>query len=246
MISIKTKDDIKKLRKSCDICSFVRRQILQKIRPGIPTIELDKIAHRIIEARGAVPSFLNYRGYPNSICVSINDELVHSIPGPRIIEDGDLVSIDIGVVYEGMFSDCAATKIVGEKTDEQKRLVDGVKEALRQSVQAVKPGNKIGDIESACGATLAKYNLSPVMTLSGHGVGYAVHEDPSIKSDGEANRGPILKAGMVLAIEPMASLKSGAVITGRDGWTVSTRDGSLSAHFEDTVLVTQKGFEILT
>ncbi|OQA52037.1 MAG: Methionine aminopeptidase 1 [candidate division WS2 bacterium ADurb.Bin280] len=246
MITIKTKEDIKKLRKSCQICSFVREQILRKIKPGITTVELDNIASRIIEARGARPSFLNYKGYPKSICTSVNEELVHTIPGHRIIKNGDVVSIDVGVEFEGMFSDCASTKIVGKKNPEVLNLVLGVKEALSTSIKAVKPGAKIGDIESECGRILKKHKLSPVMTLSGHGVGYAVHEEPSIKSDGSAGTGETLAPGMVLAIEPMAAIGDSKVRTGRDGWSVSTVDKSLTAHFEETILVTQKGVEILT
>jgi len=246
MISIKTKEDIKKLRKSCQICSFVRDQILRKVRPGITTLELDNIASRIIKARGGRPSFLNYNGFPKSICTSINEELVHAIPSHKVIKDGDLVSIDVGVEYEGMYSDCAATRIVGKKTPEKVNLVNGVKEALEASIKATKPGASVGDIESACGKILKKFKLAPVLSLSGHGVGYAVHEEPSIKSDGSAGEGEKLLEGMVLAIEPMATAGDGKVKTGKDGWSVSSVDKSLTAHFEETVLITSKGCEILT
>ena len=189
MISIKTKEEIKTLAKSGAISFFVLNQVIKKIRPGLATSELDKMAHRIIKARGAQPSFLNYQEYPASICVSINDELVHGIPGPRIIKNGDVVGVDVGVNYNGMYTDCAATCVVGKATEDVRRLIEGVKQALSDSIKAVKPGRRVGDIESACGQTLAKFKLAPVLSLSGHGVGYAVHEEPSIRSDGRAGKG---------------------------------------------------------
>lgn len=246
MISIKSKDEIKTLIKSGAICDFVLRQTLKKVKPGIATIELDKIAYRIIEARNAKPSFLDYEGYPNSICISINDELVHGIPGPRIIKKGDVVGIDVGVEYQGMFTDCAATIIVGSPEKKSQKLLEGVRKALDASIEAVKPDAKIGDIEFASGNVLKQYDLSPVLSLSGHGVGYAVHEEPSIMSDGKRGAGATLKEGMVLAIEPMAALGSGKVFQMPDGWTIKTKDQSLTAHFEKTVVVTQNGCKILT
>lgn len=246
MISIKTKEEIKTLKKSGAICSFVLNQITRRIRPGMATIELEKMANRIIEARNAKPSFLNYNKYPNSICISINDELVHGIPGSRIIEKGDVVGVDVGVSYNDMFTDCAATIVVGKPTKEKKKLLDGVRSALEASMGATRPGNKIGDIEYACGKELEKYSLSPVLSLSGHGVGYAVHEDPSIMSDGKQGTGETIKEGMVFAIEPMAALGGGGVFQAGDGWTIKTRDGSLTAHFEKTVVVTSGGCKILT
>lgn len=246
MISIKSKEEIKKLAKSGAICSFVLNQISRRIKPGMATAELEKMANRIIEARNAAPSFLNYNNYPSSICISINDELVHGIPGPRIIKRGDVVGIDVGVIYEGMYTDCAMTVSVGKPSADIKRLLDGVRFALEASMAATKPGNKIGDIENACGEALRKFRLSPVLSLSGHGVGYNVHEEPSIKSDGSRGSGDTIKEGMVFAIEPMASLGGAEVYQGGDGWTIKTSDKSLAAHFEKTVVVTNRGCKILT
>lgn len=246
MISIKTKEDIKTLAKSGAICLFVLNQVAKRIKPGMATIEIDKMANRIILARGAEPSFLNYQDYPASICVSVNDELVHGIPGPRIIESSDIVGIDVGVRYKGMCTDAAATVVVGAPNIDQKRLLNGVRSALNDSISMIKPGRRIGDIENACGETLRKFGLSPVLSLSGHGVGYEVHEDPSIKSDGKKGTGDLIKEGMVFAIEPMASLGNGKVYQGKDGWTIRTLDHSPTAHFEKTVAVTDRGYKILT
>lgn len=246
MISIKTKEDIKTLSKSGSICWFVLSQIIKKIRPGIATIELDKMAQRIIDARGGTPSFLGYQGYPGSICVSVNDELVHGIPGSKIIREGDVVGVDVGVNYKGRYTDCAATIVVGKMNEETRRLVMGVKDALDYSLKIIRPGIRVGDIENACGLILKRHNLSPVMSLSGHGVGFAVHEDPSIRSNGSKGKGQEVKEGMVFAIEPMASLGSGDVYQAKDGWTIKTKDKSLTAHFEKTVAVTKTGIKILT
>lgn len=246
MITIKTKDEVRTLMKSGAICDFVLKETLKHIKPGVATIELDKIANRIMSARNAEPSFLDYEGYPNSICVSINDELVHGIPGPTIIKSGDVVSVDVGVKYNEMFTDCASTVVVGKPDEDTKRLVEGVKKSLDAAISAVRPGRTVGDIEYASGEQLKKFGLSPIMSLSGHGVGYAVHEDPAIMSNGKPGSGQELKEGMVLAIEPMASLGKGRVYQGKDGWTVKTSDGSLTAHFEKSVAVTKNGCKILT
>lgn len=246
MISIKTKEEIKKLSKSGAICSFVLNQLSRRVKPGMATVELEKMANRIIEARDATPSFLNYNSYPSSICISINDELVHGIPGARIIKRGDIIGIDVGVVYDGMYTDCAMTIVVGKPNDDAKRLLTGVRSALEASIKAVKPGNRIGDIEYASGEELRKYHLSPVLSLSGHGVGYSVHEEPSIRSDGKKGGGEMIEEGMVFAIEPMAALGGGDVYQAGDGWTIKTKDQSLTAHFEKTVVVTNRGCKILT
>jgi len=246
MISIKTKEEIKKLAKSGAICSFVLNQLSRRIKPGMATIELEKMANRIIEARNATPSFLNYNNYPSSVCISINDELVHGIPGSRIIKRSDVIGIDVGVIYDGMYTDCALTVVVGKPDDEVKRLINGVRSALDASIKAVKLGSRIGDIEHACGEELRKFHLSPVLSLSGHGVGYNVHEEPSIKSDGREGKGELIREGMVFAIEPMAALGSGEVYQAGDGWTIKTNDQSLTAHFEKTVVVTNRGCKILT
>ena len=246
MISRKTKNEVKLMSIAGQIAGFALRQVVKEIKPGITTIELDKIAHRVIKARSGESAFLGYKGYKHTLCVSVNDHVVHGVPSSRQIESGDIVSIDLGVKYKGYFADTATSYIVGRASDDAKRVVAGVRSALKNSISIIKPGIKIGDIEFETGKTLKKYNLSPVMSLSGHGIGKSIHEEPAIKSDGTPETGSVLAEGMVLAIEPMATAGSGEVATDRDGWTVKTRDGSLAAHFEHTVLVTQKGSRILT
>lgn len=246
MINIKSKEEINKIAKSGKIAAFVLKQLQKYIKPGITTHELDKIARRIIESRNATPSFLDYQGYPASTCISINDELVHGIPSSKIIKKGDLVKIDVGVNYEGYHSDTAITVYVGRPDKETLRLINGVKQALFESIKVLKPGIKVGLIEKKTGDTLKKFGLSPVMSLSGHGVGRQVHEEPSIRSDGDETKGDIVKAGMVFAIEPMATLGSGLVKTASDRWTVRSSDHTLAAHFEHTVEVTNSGCKILT
>jgi len=246
MISIKTPDEIKTIAQGGAIAAFTLKQLAKRVKPGILTIELDQIARRIIAARGAEPSFLGYQGYPAAICVSINDEVVHGIPSGRKIKSGDLVSIDVGIKYKNHYSDAALTVFVGNVSKDAKRLVLGVKEALREAIKIVKPGIRVGDIENKTGEILKKFKLSPVMELSGHGVGNAVHEEPSIRCDGTKKTGAEITEGMVLAIEPMAALGSGKVYIENDGWTVKSADHSLTAHFEHTICVTKKGSKILT
>jgi len=246
MISIKSKEDIKEIKRSGAIASFALKQIIKNLRPGVTTFELDKLARRTIRARGAEPSFLGYKGYEHAVCISINDEVVHGLPSSRTIEKGDVVGIDIGVNLNGYYSDLATTCVIGHQDENISRLVVGTKEALFETIKMIKPGVKVGDIESKTGEILKKYKLDPITALSGHGVGYSVHEEPSIKSDGVSGTGPVIKEGMVLAIEPMSCLGSSRVHTLSDGWTVVTDDGSVSAHFEHTVEVGKMGVKILT
>ncbi len=246
MIPIKTKAEIKLMAKSGQIACFALNQLIKHIRPGITTRELDRMAKRLIESRGATPAFLGHDGYPYTTCISINDEVVHGIPGEKIINEGDVVGIDLGARYEGYYSDTAATVSVGRASDDVKRLLKGTKEALETSLKAIKPGVKIGDVERAAGEVLRKYHLSPILSLCGHGIGKELHEEPSIKCDGVSGSGEQIEAGMVMAIEPMASLGKPEVYAKSDGWTVLTKDGSITAHFEHTVLVTSSGIRLLT
>lgn len=246
MISKKTPDEIKVIAQGGAIAAFTLKQLTKRIKPGVLTIELDQIARRIITARGAEPSFLGYQGYPAAICVSVNDELVHGIPSSRGIKRGDLVSIDVGIKYKNYYTDVASTVFVGNVSEDAKRLVLGVKEALKKTIGMVKPGVRVGEIENKTGEVLKKFKLSPVMDLSGHGVGNAVHEEPSIRSDGVKKTGAKVTEGMIFAIEPMATLGCGKVYVEKDGWTVKSADQSLAAHFEHTVCVTKKGSKILT
>lgn len=246
MIEKKNKEQIRMIQKSGAIAKFTLKELMLAIKPGISKFELEKIANRLILARGAKPSFLGYRGYEFATCISIDDEVVHGLPSERRIKSGDVVSVDVGVNYKGYFSDTAATKIVGLAGEDIERLVNSTKKSLIDSISIIKPGIRVGEIENKTGEVLKENNLSPILALSGHGVGFAVHEEPSIKSDGHINDGEILEEGMVLAIEPMATLGSGEVYTDKDGWTIKTVDGKAGAHFEHTVAVTKNGFKMLT
>ena len=246
MIKVKTKFQVNQISKSGSIAAFTLRELSKAVKPGVSTIDLDLLAKRLINARGGKPSFYGYRGYKYAICISVNDEVVHGIPSSKKIKSGDIVSIDVGVNLNGYFSDTALTVIVGRVDDKITKMVSATKDALMEAIKIVKPGVRVGELESRTGKTLKLARLSPIMDLSGHGVGLAVHEEPSIRSDGNKDSGEPLKEGMVLAIEPMATPGSGKVATADDGWTVKTVDGALAAHFEHTVAVTKTGFKILT
>ena len=243
---IAKKSDLKGLGKCGRIAAFTLRELVRNVRPGVTTSELNSITERLITARGATPSFKNYRNYPSALCVSINDEVVHGLPGQRKIKLGDLVGLDIGVNLDGYFTDCATTVSVGRPTPKVQSLLLGVKEALTETIKEAKAGCHVGDLESKCGEVLNGYHLVPILALSGHGTGRAVHELPAIKSDGQAGEGAKIVEGMVLAIEPMATLESGQVRTSSDGWTVKTVNREPSAHFEHTVIVGKAGAKILT
>jgi len=243
---IAKKADLRGLQRCGRIAAFTLHELARNIRPGVTTSELNLIAERLIKARGATPSFKNYQNYPSALCVSINDEIVHGLPGQRKIKLGDLVGLDIGVNLEGYFTDCATTVSVGRPSKATQSLLLGVKEALSETIKAVKAGGHVGDLESKCGEILKTYQLKPILALSGHGTGSAVHEPPAIKSAGKAGEGAKIVGGMVLAIEPMATLGCGRVKTAKDGWTVKTVDGKLAAHFEHTIIVTPFCAKILT
>jgi methionyl aminopeptidase len=246
MIKIKTQDEIRKIDQSGRIAAFALKQVANNVRIGITTFELDQIAKRIIIARGATPSFLDYQGYQNSTCISVNDELVHGIPGSKKINQGDIVKIDLGVFYNGYHTDTAITVVVGKLSDDIKRLVHGTKEALMSTIKQVKPGIRVGDIEHYCGQILRSHNLGAVTALSGHGIGTELHEEPAIRCDGKVDTGAKIKEGMVFALEPMATLGAPEVHTKRDNWTVVTNDHSMAAHFEHTIVITKNGAKILT
>lgn len=246
MISIKTKSDIDKMRISGKINYETHKYLESNIKPGITTKYLNDIADEFIRAKGGIPSFLNYEGYPASICISIDEEVVHGIPSTRKLKNGDLVSIDIGVIYDGMHSDSAWTYKVGTVSEDKERLLLQTKEALYKGLLEVKEGARLGNISNAIERHAKKYNLSIVQELVGHGVGYKLHEEPDIPNYGKAGVGPTLKAGMTLAIEPMLNLGTRKVFMTENDWTIITQDNKPSAHFEHTVLVTKDGYEILT
>lgn len=216
------------------------------IRPGITTASLDALAEEYIRNHGALSAFKGYNGYPSNICVSINEEVVHGIPGSRTLKEGDIVSIDIGAVVDGFYGDMARTYPVGEVSAEAEQLIAVTKEALAKGVAAAVAGNRLSDIGHAVQSYVEAHNLSVVRDFVGHGIGRSMHEAPQIPNFGRPGRGPRLKPGMVLAIEPMVNIGGWEVIVLSDNWTVVTADGSLSAHFEDTVAVTEDGPLILT
>ncbi len=247
MISIKSEREIELMRHAGHINYLTHEEIKKHIRPGVTTEELDRIAHDFIIKNDCVPSQLHYEGYPKSICVSINDEVVHGIPGKRKLKKHDIVSIDFCVGYKGYHSDAARTYIVGDAPKEIEDLVENTKAALYEGLSKVKNGVKIGDISHAIEEYAHNHGLSVVEDLVGHGVGTSIHEDPDVPNFGKSGSGKTLKSGMTIAIEPMLNLGSKEVcLTDQDDWVIVTQDGSPSAHFEHTVLVTDDGYEILT
>ena len=247
MIELKTKDEIEKMRKAAQIVASTLDLMGETLRPGITTGRLNEIAEEFIRSQGAEPAFLGYQNYPKSICVSIDDEVVHGIPSPdRRIQEGQVVSIDVGSLIDGYNGDSARTFIVGEVPDETLRLVAVTKKALENGILQAKAGNRLGDISSAIQETAEKAGFSVVRDLVGHGIGRKMHEEPQIPNYGVAKTGIKLKTGMVLAIEPMINTGGFEVKVKPDRWTIVTADGSLSAHFEHTIAITENGTEILT
>ena len=246
MITIKSDREIALLKVAGNIVYETHQYLKQYLKPGISTRELDKLAEDFIRSKGATPSFKGYDGFPGSICTSINEQVVHGIPGKQVLKDGDIISIDIGACYKGYHGDSAWSYEVGNCSEEKKELLKHTEEALYEGLKQVKPGNRIGDISFAIEQYANKYNLGVVKELVGHGVGTSIHEDPDIPNFGEKNTGPRIKKGMVFAIEPMLNLGSPNIVMLDDNWTIETEDYSPSAHFEHTVVVTNDGYEILT
>ena len=254
MIKLKTKKDIEILRRGGRILSKVMDRVEAKIKPGANTEALTNLAEELIKKAGGRPSFKGYKAawsdgvYPAALCVSINEEVVHGLPvPPRIIKDGDIVGIDCGLEYEGLFTDMARTIMVGQVSRQLKKLVAVTQEALMRGIKQAKPGHKISDISRAIEEYVEKNGFSVVRQLVGHGVGYSAHEEPQIPNFVDKSVADVeLKEGMVIAIEPMVNVGGPEVESLEDGWTIVTRDKSISAHFEHTIAVTDKGFEILT
>ena len=243
---IKTEQEIELLKIAGKIVGDTHVYLTKYIKPGITTNELDKLAYDFIISKGAIPSFLNYGGYPASICTSINDEVVHGIPSNRKLKSGDIISIDIGACYKGYHGDSAWTYPVGEIDNDKKKLLEYTEASLFEGLNMVKPGNKIGDIGYAIETYAKAHNLGVVKELVGHGVGKNLHEQPDVPNYGNKNTGLTLKEGMVIAVEPMLNLGTSDIYILDDDWTIITADSLPSAHFEHTVLVTKNGYEILT
>jgi len=253
MNQVKTPEEIRRLRVSGGILAEVLRRLVAVLEPGQTTGFLGDMAARELAALGGKPTFLGYRPdahtrpFPSTICISINDEIVHGIPGERMIKAGDLVGLDFGVNFEGMFTDGAVTVVAGKPlSGEHVRLLNATKQALDLGIEQVRGGARVGDISHAIEQRLRRDKLGIIEELSGHGVGHQVHEDPLILNYGHAGTGARLKTGMSIAIEPMATLGGRDIILDTDGWTIRTSDGSIGAQFEHTVLVLDDGFEIVT
>ena len=246
MITIKSQREIELLKKAGNIVYQTHQYLKPLIKEGITTKELDKLAEDFIRSHDATPSFKGYEGFPSTLCTSINSEVVHGFPSDRKLKNGDIISIDIGACYKGYHGDSAWTYTVGEVDEKTKQLLEDTEKSLFVGLAQVKPGNRIGDIGYAIEEYAHKHNLGVVRELCGHGVGTSVHEDPEVPNYGIPNTGPRLKEGMVIAVEPMLTLGSPRVYLHDNNWTVDTQDGSLSAHFEHTVVVTKDGYQILT
>lgn len=252
MIIIKTPEQIARMRVAGQAVAQILKILQGKVAPGITTAYLNQIAEEECRKRGALPVFKNYpnhtggRPFPGVICASVNDEVVHGIPGSRILREGDIISIDFGVIMNGFAGDSAITVAVGEVDPAVHKLIQITEESLMRGIKQAKAGNRLGMISNAVQSHAEKNGFSVVREFVGHGIGAQMHEEPPIPNYGRADRGPVLKAGMALAIEPMVNMGAREVYTGLDGWTVATRDGSYSAHFEHTVVVGEKEPEILT
>lgn len=246
MISIKSEREINLMREAGKIVGDTHHYLEQFIKPEITTKELDKLANDFILSKGATPSFKNLYGFPGTICISINDEVVHGIPGNRKLKNGDIVKLDIGACYKGYHGDSAWSYVVGKPSKEIEYLMKHTEEALFAGLNEIKAGVHLGNVGNAIEEIANKYNLGVVQELVGHGIGTKVHEEPDVPNYGKKNTGPILKEGMTIAVEPMLNLGTREVSMIEDNWTIVTDDGLPSAHFEHTVLVTKDGYEILT
>lgn len=246
-ISIKSEREIELMREAGRILKITHDEMAKAVRPGISTFELNKIGEEVIRSYGCIPSFLNYNGYPASICVSVNDEVVHGIPSKkRILKEGDIVSLDAGVIYKGYHSDAARTHAVGKISDEAAKLIEVTRQSFFEGIKYAKEGCHLYDISAAIGAYAESFGYGVVEDLVGHGIGQQLHEDPQIPNFAMKRRGPKLQAGMTLAIEPMINMGGYEVEWLDDDWTVVTLDGSLSAHYENTILITKGEPELLT
>lgn len=234
------------MRQGGEKLAAILSELAAAVRPGMKTSELDTLARKLFTASSGEPTFLGFHGYPASICVSVNEEVVHGIPGNRIIQAGDVVGIDAGLRYEGFCTDTATTVVAGDPNPEIAKLLDVTQESLRAGIAAAKIGNRIGDISAAVQAVIDAHGYGIVRDLTGHGIGRDQWEEPPIPNFGKAGTGPVIIEGMVLAIEPMVTLGGSEVVQLEDEWTIATFDGSIAAHFEHTIAITHNGAEVLT
>lgn len=246
-IAVKSPREIELMRESCRLLSLVHEELAKIIRPGISTKEIDRVCEELIRSYGCTPNFLNYQGYPASVCVSVNEEVVHGIPKEsRIIQEGDIVSLDTGLIYRGFHSDAARTHAAGQISAEAQKLMDVTKQSFFEGIKMARAGNHLHDISNAIAAYVTPYGYGIVRDLVGHGIGTHMHEPPQIPNFKQRRKGPKLRAGMTLAVEPMINMGTADVEWLDDGWTVISADHSLSAHYENTILITDGEPEILT
>ncbi len=244
MITIKTAAQIELIKKSAEILKAVKQIVYDAIKPGIQTLTLDKLAYKEIVKRGGKPAFLNYHGFPNTLCISLNEEVIHGIPNQRIIKNGDIVKIDIGVIFNDFYTDSAFTKAVGQVSANDAKVIEVAKNAFYIGLNQIKPGARVGDIESAIGQYVKSQNMYVPSNFTGHGIGRNLHEDPSIHNQGIAGTGPLLRDGMVICIEPMILQQSNKVKIMKDNWTVVSLSGLSTAHYEHTVLI-KNGYPVI-
>ena len=247
MIQIKTEKELELMRIAGRITALARKAAADAVAPGVTTEDIDRAVRKTIESHGAKPSFLGYAGFPGSACVSINDEVIHGIPSPkRVIHEGDIVKVDVGAYIHGFHGDCACTVACGEVSEEAKRLIEVTRQSFYEGIKFARVGNRVSDISSAVQAYVEAHGFSVVRDFVGHGVGAELHESPEVPNFGRPGHGIRLEPGMTLAIEPMVNVGVYGVKVLADGWTVKTRDGKLSAHYENTVAITDGEPEILT
>ena len=246
MITIKNERELESMRQACKITAAARALAGEMVRPGVSTKAIDQAVHDYIVSQGAKPSFLNYNGFPASACISVNSTVIHGIPGGYVLQDGDIVSIDVGAFYKGFHGDCAATFACGAISTEAQKLVDVTRQSFFEGMKCAKNGFRVQDISHAIQTYVESNGFSIVRSFVGHGVGRQLHEEPEVPNFGKPGRGPRLVKGMTIAVEPMVNAGTAEVRVLKDGWTVVTSDGKLSAHYENTVLITDGEPEILT
>ncbi len=246
MVNIKSEQEIKKMKKACAIVAEVLESLRRMIQPDVNINELEKKAESVAKKRGGIPAFKGYNGYPSSLCVSVNDVIIHGIPNMKKLRKGDIVGIDFGILHDGYFGDAAMTVPVGDISRDAARLLKVTKGALHQGIAKAVPGNRIGDISHAIQTYVERHGFSVIREFTGHGIGTKLHEEPSIPNYGKVGTGLMIEEGMTFAVGPMVAAGSFEVAVQSDGWTAVTRDGSLSAHFEHTIAVRKKAAEILS
>lgn len=246
MIKIKSEEEIKLIKKACEVTKLLLEILEKEVKPGITTKHLDQLAYDFIVSKGCRPAFKGLYGFPGTICASVNDEVVHGIPSDRVLMEGDIISVDTGAIYKGYYSDAARTFPVGKIDNMTKKLIDITEKSFFEGIKNIKAGSYVGDISSAVQKFVEKNGFTIVRELTGHGVGSSLHEDPSIPNFGHAGAGARLNANVVIAVEPMVNMGKRNVEFLSDGWTCKTLDGMPSSHYENTILITENGVEILT